>query len=218
MFANGEFIGVAASDTYKFIIFTGPVGPYYPKPVRLLVADKYVRAVPGGVGEAKTAGNYAASLLPAKLAKEQGFDQILWMDGHEFKYIQEAGTMNIFIVIDGVVITPATDGAILKGITRNTIIQILRDKGYTVEERPITIDEVVTAHAEGRLNEMFGTGTAAVVAHVADFTHKGKTYELPAMEDREVGALAKSEINGLRAKTITDTRGWVVPVAAKVTV
>lgn len=218
MFANGEFIGVAPSDTYKFVIFTGPVGPYYPKPVRLLVADEYVRAVPGGVGEAKTAGNYAASLLPAKLAQEQGFDQILWMDGHEFKYIQEAGTMNIFLVIDGKVLTPATDGAILKGITRNTIIEILRDKGYTVEERPITIDEVVEAHKNGTLSEMFGTGTAAVVAHVADFTHKGTTYTLPPLEEREVGAFAKNEINGLRSKTIADTRGWIVPVGSKVNV
>jgi branched-chain amino acid aminotransferase len=216
MFATGEFIGVAPSDTYKFVIFTGPVGPYYPKPIRLLVADKYVRAIPGGVGEAKTSGNYAASLLPAKLATEQGFDQILWMDGYEFKYVQEAGTMNIFFVIDGKVITPATDGAILKGITRDSIIQILRDKGYTVEERPISIDEVIKAYKDGLLEEMFGTGTAAVVAHVADFTAKGETYVLPAIESRKVGELAKNEINGLRSRTIEDTRDWVVPVASKI--
>lgn len=212
MFANGEFIGVAASDTYKFVIFTGPVGPYYPKPVRLLVADKYVRAVPGGVGEAKTAGNYAASLLPAKLANEKGYDQVLWMDAHEFKYVQEAGTMNIFFVIDGKVVTPATDGAILKGITRHSIIQILRDKGYTVEERPLTIDEVIEAHENGVLNEMFGTGTAAVVSHVADFTYKGKTYDLPAIKDRVIATLAKDEIDGLRSGRIVDSRGWIVPV------
>ncbi len=218
MFANGEFIGVAPSDTYKFIIFTGPVGPYYSKPVRLLVADKYVRAVPGGVGEAKAAGNYAASLLPAKQAKEQGYDQILWMDGYEFKYLQEVGTMNIFLVIDGKVITPATDGAILKGITRMCIIEILRDKGYEVEERAITIDEVVAAHENGTLTEMFGAGTAAVVAHVADFTYKGKTYVLPPLAEREVGALAKKEIDGLRSKTIADTRGWIIPVNSKVSV
>lgn len=210
MFANDEFIGVAPAQIYKFIIFTGPVGPYYPKPVRLLVADQYVRAVKGGVGEAKTAGNYAASLLPAKEAREQGYDQVLWMDAHEFKYIQEAGTMNIFFVIDGKVVTPATDGAILKGITRDTIIKVLRAKGYTVEERPLTIDEVTAAHENGTLQECFGTGTAAVVAHVADFTYKGKTYELPPIADREIGALAKDTIDGLRAKTIEDTNGWIV--------
>jgi branched-chain amino acid aminotransferase len=210
MFANDEFIGVAPANKYKFIIFTGPVGPYYPKPVRLLVADKYVRAVRGGVGEAKTAGNYAASLLPAKNAREQGYDQVLWMDAHEFKYIQEAGTMNIFFVIDGKVVTPATDGAILKGITRNTIIKLLREKGYTVEERPLTIDEVVEAHKKGILEECFGTGTAAVVAHVADFTYKGETYKLPAIEDRKIGTLAKETIDGLRAKTIEDDHGWII--------
>ena len=218
IFANGEFIGVAPSDAYKMIIFTGPVGPYYPKPVRLLVADKYVRAVPGGVGEAKAAGNYAASLLPAKEAKDQGYDQILWMDGHEFKYIQEAGTMNIFFVIDGKVVTPATDGAILKGITRDSIITILRDKGYIVEERPLSIDEVVQAHKDGKLQEIFGTGTAAVVAHVADFTYKGETFVLPALEEREVGEIAKKEINGLRSRTIEDTRGWVVEAVSQAAV
>ena len=214
MFANGEFIGVAPSDTYKFVIFTGPVGPYYAKPVRLLVADKYVRAVPGGVGEAKTAGNYAASLLPAKLANQQGFDQILWMDGHEFKYVQEVGTMNIFFVIDGKVVTPSSDGAILKGITKDTIIHILRDKGYIVEERPVTIDEIIAAHKEGLLEEMFGAGTAAVVIHVADFTFKGETFVLPSIDKRKIGDLAKREINGLRSGTIEDTRNWIVPVAS----
>lgn len=212
MFANGEFIGVAPSDTYKFIIFTGPVGPYYPKPVKLLVEEKYVRAVNGGVGEAKTAGNYAASLLPAKLAKEKGYDQVMWMDSKEFKYIQEAGTMNLFFVIDGKVITPATDGAILKGITRRTILTILKEKGYTVEERPISIDEVVEAHKNGLLEEVFGTGTAAVVANVSDFTYKGVQYDLPPIESHKIAHFAKEEINGLRSKTIKDERGWVIPV------
>lgn len=218
MFADGEFIGVQPSDSYKMIIFTGPVGPYYPKPVRLLVEEKYVRAVPGGVGEAKTAGNYAASLLPAKLAKEKGYDQVMWMDGHEFKYVQEVGTMNLFFVIDGVVCTPATDGAILKGITRDCMITILRDKGYTVEERLISIDEVVEAHKKGLLQEVFGAGTAAVVANVSDFTYKGVQYDLPPVEQRVIAPLLKAEINGLRDQTIEDTRGWVVPVASGVPV
>ena len=212
MFANGEFIGVAPSDTYKFIIFTGPVGPYYPKPIRLVVEEKYVRAADGGVGEAKTAGNYAASLLPAKLAKEKGYDQVMWMDANEFKYIQEAGTMNLFFVIDGKVITPATSGSILKGITRASILIILKDKGYTVEERPISIDEVVEAHENGTLEEVFGTGTAAVVANVSDFTYKGVQYDLPPVEDHKIAHLARNEINGLRSREIEDTRGWIVPV------
>ena len=216
MFANGEFIGVAPSDTYKFMIFTGPVGPYYPKPIRLVVEEKYVRAVDGGVGEAKTAGNYAASLLPTKLAIEKGYDQVMWMDAHEFKYIQEAGTMNLFFVIDGKVITPATDGAILKGITRRSILTILKDKGYTVEDRPISIDELVEAHNKGLLQEIFGTGTAAVVANVSDFTYKGVQYDLPPVEEHKIANLARDEINGLRNNTIHDERGWVVPVEGTV--
>ena len=218
MFANGEFIGVAPSDAYKMIIFTGPVGPYYPKPVRLIAEEKYVRAAPGGVGEAKTAGNYAASLLPAKLAKEKGYDQVIWLDGHEFKYVQEVGTMNLFFVIDGKVVTPATDGAILEGITRDTFLHILKAKGYTAEERKISIDEVVAAHQNGTLQEIFGAGTAAVVANVSDFTYKGVQYDLPPVAEHKVASMLREEINGLRNGTIEDTFGWIIPVEAPVTV
>jgi branched-chain amino acid aminotransferase len=218
MFATDEFIGVRPSETYKFIIFTGPVGPYYSRPVNLWVEQKYVRAFEGGTGEAKAAGNYAASLLPARLAMERGYDQVMWMDGHEFKYIEEVGTMNIFFVIDGKVITPATTGAILKGITRDSILTILREKGYEVEERLISIDEVVEAHRAGKLQEVFGTGTAAVVAHIAKIGYGETELILPPMEDREVGILAKKEIDGLRSGKIKDTHGWVVPVKTEETV
>ena len=212
MFANGNFIGVAPSNQYKYIIFCGPVGPYYPKPVNLIVENRYVRAAQGGVGEAKVAGNYAASLLPAKVAKEKGYDQVMWMDAKEFKYIQEAGTMNLFFVIDGVVVTPQTDGCILKGITRDSIITILKDKGYKVEQRKIAIDELVEAYKAGKLQEAFGTGTAAVVAHVASITYDELQMEFPDVDDKNIGAIAKREINGLRDGTIVDERGWVVPV------
>ncbi len=216
MFANDEFIGVQPGQTYKMIIFTGPVGPYYPKPVRLLVEEKYVRAVEGGVGEAKTAGNYAASLLPAKLAKQKGYDQVVWMDAHEFKYVQEVGTMNLFFVIDGKVVTPKPTGAILKGITRDGFMTILKDKGIPAEERDISIDEIVEAHKAGKLEEIFGAGTAAVVAHVADITYRDLTMDLPPIEDRKIGPMLKVEIDGLRAGTIEDTRGWIVPVKSPV--
>ncbi len=218
MFGNGETIGVKASDTYKFIIFTGPVGPYYSKPVRLWVESEYVRAAKGGIGEAKASGNYAASLLPAQKAKAAGYDQILWLDASEFKYVQEVGTMNIFFVIDGKVITPITDGAILKGITRDTVMTILRAKGYEVEERLIEIDEIVQAHKAGTLTEVFGTGTAAVISHVADITYGEHEMVLPPMEERKVGALAKAEIEGLRNGTIADTRDWIVPAKQMVKV
>ena len=216
MFAVGEFIGIQASDKYQLIIFTGPVGPYYSKPVRLVVEEHYVRAAKGGVGEAKAAGNYAASLLPAKKAKAAGYDQILWLDAKEHKYVQEVGTMNLFFVIDGKIITPATDGAILKGITRDSIMRIFREKGYEVEERLISIDEVAEAYKEGKLEEVFGSGTAAVVAHVSDITYRDLCMELPPVSERKFGALAKAEIEGLRDGTIEDTYGWVVPVKTAV--
>jgi branched-chain amino acid aminotransferase len=218
MFANGEFLGVRPSDSYKFIIFTGPVGPYYPKPVSLLAETKYIRAAEGGIGEAKAAGNYSASLLPAREAIEKGYDQILWLDAKEFKYIQEVGTMNIFFVIDGKVITPAAGGTILKGITRDTVVKLLNREGYEVEERPITIDEVAEAHKNGTLQECFGTGTAAVVAHVHMISYNGEDMDLPAMETRKVGIFVKDTIDGLRNGTIEDKEGWVVPVKALETV
>ena len=213
MFATDEAIGVRPSDTYKFIICTLPVGPYYPKPVKLKAEETYIRAAQGGVGEAKTAGNYAASLYPAKLAKEEGYDQIMWLDAKEFKYVQEVGTMNIFFVIGDEVITPSTTGTILKGITRKTIIEILKDEGYKVSERQITIDEVVEADKKGELKEVFGTGTAAVIAVVDEIKYRDHVMHLNP-EDFKVAKLAKSTINGLRNKTIEDKRGWVVEAGA----
>jgi len=215
MFATDEAIGVRPSDTYKFIICTLPVGPYYPKPVKLKAEETYIRAAEGGVGEAKTAGNYAASLYPAKLAKEEGYDQIMWLDAVEFKYVQEVGTMNIFFVIGDEVITPATTGTILKGITRKTIIEILKDEGYKVSERQISIDEVVEASKNGSLKEVFGTGTAAVIAVVDEIKYRDTIMKLNP-DDFEVAKLAKSTINGLRNKTIADTKGWVVEAGAPV--
>lgn len=216
MFATDPFIGVRPSHTYRFIIFTCPVGPYYPKPVSLYADTTFVRAIKGGTGEAKAAGNYAAALLPAQKAQAKGFDQVMWLDGVEHKYIQEVGTMNIMFVIDGKIITPEPDGAILRGITKNSVLTILKDKGYEVEERPISIDEVIEAHQAGKLQEVFGTGTAAVVAHVSEIQYQDTNISLPPMEDRKIGSMIKSEIDGLRAGTVEDTRGWVIPVKAMI--
>ena len=216
MIATDEAIGVRPSDTYKFIICMLPVGPYYSKPVKLKVETTYIRAAIGGVGEAKTAGNYAASLYPAKLAKAEGYDQIMWLDAKEFKYIQEVGTMNIFFNIDGEIITPATDGAILKGITRKSIIEILRAEGYQVIERKITIDEVVAADKNGKLREVFGTGTAAVIAEVAKIKYNDTIIELNPNK-YVTSKLAKSIINGLRSRKIEDKFGWIVEAQSAVT-
>ncbi|MEM9526397.1 MAG: branched-chain amino acid aminotransferase [Bacteroidota bacterium] len=210
MFATDEFIGVRPGASYRFCIFTAPVGPYYAKPVRLLVEQEYVRAVPGGTGEAKAAGNYAASLLPAYLAQQKGFDQVLWMGGPNMTQVQEVGTMNVFFVIDGEVITPATDGAILKGLTRKNFITILRDQGYKVTERVIEIDEIVAAYDAGTLQEMFGAGTAAVVSHVAELQYKDKLMTLPDVAGRKVGPMLKRYIDGLRAGTVEDKFNWLV--------
>lgn len=212
MFATGEFFGVRPSDTYRLLIFTGPVGPYYPKPVSLIAAQNYVRAAMGGVGEVKAAGNYGAALLPGQLALKEGYDQVLWLDAKEFKYAQEVGTMNIFFVIDGKVITPSTVGTILKGITRESIIQLLSDKGIPVEERMISIAEIQEAHHQGKLQEAFGSGTAAVISHVDRIKYKDDIMVLPSMEDRYIGEMIKTEINGIRSGRLEDKFGWMVNV------
>lgn len=216
MFATDEFIGVRPSDNYRFMIITGPTGPYYAKPVRLWVEQKYVRAVPGGTGEAKAAGNYGGSLLPAFEAKKRGFDQLMWMGGPNMREIQEVGTMNIFFVIGDEVITPATDGAILKGITRDSFLKILEKEGYKVSARKITIDDVLAARSNGTLKECFGAGTAAVVSHVELIQFGEDLIELPSVEDRPVANFLKDYIDGLRSGRIADTFEWVEPIEVSV--
>ncbi len=218
MFARDEILGVKVSKTYTFIIFTGPVGPYYPKPVRLKVEKKYIRAAKGGVGEAKAAGNYGASMYPAYLAQQQGFDQILWLDAQHHEFIQEVGTMNIFFRINDTILTPETDGCILHGITRDSIIQILKKENVNLEIRPISIHEIVKAHNDGSLKEIFGCGTAAVVAYVSDFTIDDKTYKLPSQESGDnMAKYLKEKINGIRSGLYPDLYDWQVPVASPVT-
>lgn len=216
MIALDEFIGVKPSKTYRFFIFTCPVGPYYSQPVKLLAEKKFIRAAEGGTGFAKFAGNYAASLLPAEQAQTKGYDQVLWLDAKEHKYIQECGTMNIMFVIDGKVVTPPLYDTILDGITRLSAIQILKDAGYEVAEEPITIDDVVVAHKNGKLEEAFGVGTAAVVSHVSTIAYEDLVMELPPVEERKVGEFIKSNINGLRTGRVKDTHGWIVPARSKV--
>jgi branched-chain amino acid aminotransferase len=212
MYATDESLGVRPSDNYRFMIITGPVGPYYAKPVTLWAETEYIRAAKGGTGEAKSAGNYAGALLPTKLANERGYDQILWLDAEEHKYVQEAGTMNLMFVIDGKVITAPTDGTILRGITRNTMLILLRDNGYIVEERPLSMDEIVAAYHAGTLQEVFGCGTAAVVSHVSEVTHGDLKMVLPSIESRKVGIWLKKQIDKMRTGEIADKYGWVEPV------
>src|SRR5579863_9157740 len=175
--ASEPFLGVRAAKSYTYFLILSPVGPYYAEginPVKILAADEYVRAVPGGLGAAKTAANYAASLYGAEVAKKAGYTQVLWLDGVQHKYLDEVGTMNIMVKIGDEVVTPALNGAILAGVTRDSILTLMRDWGLKVSERAISIDEVVEASKNGTLAEMWGTGTAAVVSPVGELGYKGQ--------------------------------------------
>lgn len=217
MIATDEYIGVRASDTYKFIIFCLPVGPYYDKPVSLLAEKTYTRAATGGVGEAKTAGNYAASLYPAQMAKKKGFDQVMWLDANEFKYVQEVGTMNIFFVFKDEIVTPAAGGTILRGITRKSIIEMLRKDGENVVERPLSIDEIVERYNKGELVEVFGSGTAAVIANVHKIHIDGTDYDFDS-DNWTLSTDIKNRINSIRIGEAPDEFGWIVPVEEEVAV
>ena len=213
MFATDECVGIKPAEKFRFVIFASPVGPYYPKPVKVLVADKYVRAFKGGVGNVKAAGNYAATLKAVQEANIQGYDQVLWMDGVEFKYIHEIGTMNVFFVIDGRVVTPTLDEeAILHGITRDSVISILKEKNIPVEERRLSIEEVHQAYLEEKLDDAFGTGTAATIAHISDIGYLGDNMELPVVENRFISNMLKRELRDIKLGRIADQHGWMEQV------
>lgn len=209
MFATDEYVGIKPSDHYKFVIFTCPVQTYYDHPVKVLIADKYVRAFPGGTGEAKAAGNYAATMYPVTQARQQGFDQILWVDGIEFKHFQEIGTMNVFFVIGDRVITPALNGTILRGITRDSVITLFKEKGVVVEERDITIDEVLAAYSNGTLKDAFGTGTAATISHISHIGYKGEILQLPSIESRTMSFDIKNRMDDIKFSRAEDLYGWM---------
>ncbi|GGK09999.1 branched-chain-amino-acid aminotransferase 2 [Yeosuana aromativorans] len=210
MYADEPFIGMRAATHYKFIIIASPSGPIYNKRIKLYAETEYVRAVKGGTGEAKAAGNYAAAILPTEIAKSKGYDQVLWLDAHEFKYIQEAGTMNVFFRINDEFITPSLDGAILNGISRLSTIELLRDKGYKVTERLVSMDEIIEASNNGTLQEAFGCGTAVGVAMIEEIGYRNQTIHVS--KDNPVGKMVMETIVGLRAATIEDKYGWIVSV------
>lgn len=212
MFANDEYIGIRISDNYRFVIFTCPVGPYYSKPVKVFIEDHYVRAFKGGTGDAKAAGNYGATLYPLKHAKKAGYDQIMWTDGVAHKYIQEIGTMNVFFVIDDQVITPNLDGTILEGTTRASLIQLFKDRGQEVVERQISVDEVRQAHFDGKLQDAFGSGTAATVIPISHFGTKDEMLELPAPEDRHWSNLIKKDLIDYKRGVVEDRHNWLVKI------
>ena len=192
MFATDELVGIKPADNYKFIIITSPVGMYYSEPVRVLVEEHYTRAALGGVGRAKAAGNYAASLYPASIAKEKGFHQLLWTDSVEHKYIEESGTMNVVFEMDGKLITPSEDSdTILRGITKRTVLEIARSWGVEVEERKISVGELVEGLKTNRIKDAFGAGTAATIAHFSVIGVGDEVYELPPIESRSLSLRIK---------------------------
>lgn len=210
MFAVDEYIGVKPAEKFVFMIITSPAGPYYAKPVSIYVEENYVRAFPGGIGFTKAAGNYGASMYPTMKIKEKGFDQILWMDGIEHKYVQEIGTMNVFFVIGDKVITPETSETILEGVSRDSTIKLLREHGVTVEERNLSIDEIVEAHKNGSFKEAFGTGTAASIAPIAKLTYRDIVMDLPPVEEWKYGNWVKKELGNIRHGRTADTHGWML--------
>lgn len=210
MYADEAFIGMRAATRYKFIIMASPSNPIYNKRIRLYAETNYIRAAHGGTGEAKAAGNYAAAILPTEDAKARGYDQVLWLDAQHFKTIQEVGTMNIFFKIGGKIITPNLDGSILAGITRMSVIELLRHKGYEVIERSITIDEIIEASNKGTLEEAFGTGTAVGIAMIQDIGYKDTTIHVS--DESPVGQMILDTLNGVRAGVVPDELNWMIKV------
>ena len=211
LFATDDFIGIKPSDNYKFVIFTCPVGAYYSQPVNVKIEEYYTRAAEGGVGRAKTAGNYAASLYPAKLAQAEGFHQLVWTDAKEHKYIEESGTMNVVFEIDGKLITPSEDSdTILRGVTKRSVVEIAQSWGVPVEERKVTVEEVVNAAREGRLTDAFGAGTAATIAPIAKIGFRDELFELPGLETRTTSEKIKQYLTDLKSGAIEDEFKWML--------
>ncbi len=211
MFSSDELIGVRPSDNYKFMIILSPTGPYYTAPMRIYVEEKYTRAAPGGVGYAKAAGNYGASMMVTAEAKKKGFDQVLWTDAFEHKYVQEIGTMNVFFVLKDRVLTPPLSDAILDGITRASTIQVLKDMDIAVEEKPVNIDDMIKAFDSGELIEVFGTGTAATISPIRELTYKQKILSFNTSE-WTVSPEVKRKLTAIREGKETDSHGWMYKI------
>ncbi len=211
IFASGKGFHASPADEYTFIIACAPSGAYFSGKVRVLIEEKYSRSANGGVGYAKTGGNYAGQFYPTQLAKEQGYQQVIWTDDHAHEYIEEAGAMNIFIRINDTLITGPTSDRILDGITRKSIIAIAEEEGIKVAVRKISVTEVVQAAKDGNLKEMFGAGTAAVISPIAGFGYKGTDYDLPELNET-YAAMLKKRITDIQYNRSEDAHGWRMKV------
>lgn len=213
MFASDVYLGVRPSLNYRFMIIMSPAGKYYSTPPKVKVETEFIRAAPGGVGFAKCAGNYAASLYPAKLAQQQGYTQLLWTDALEHKYFEESGTMNVMFIINGKLVTPAVSSTILKGITRDSLLQLANSLGIEVEERRVSVEEIIKGIQDGSVTEIFGAGTAVVVSPFSAIGYDGADYTLPAITDASISSKLKNALNDIRTGKVEDTFGWVWKVA-----
>jgi branched-chain amino acid aminotransferase len=212
MFSSDPVIGVKPSDSYKFMILLSPAGPYYNAPIRIYVEEKFVRAAPGGVGYAKAAGNYGASMYATAEAKKLGYDQVLWTDAIEHKYVQEIGTMNVFFIIGDTAVTPSLEeGTILSGVTRDSAMTLLKDMGFRVEERRISVDDLIAAHKAGVLYEVFGTGTAATITQIKELRYKDYVMNFDVENSRTAPQLKKM-LTEIREGKVADKYGWMYKI------
>jgi len=213
MVATDEFLGVRTALSYRFAIICCPVGQYYGEPIRVKVEKHFSRVADGGIGNAKAAGNYAGSLYPTALAQKEGFHQLLWTDAATHTYFEESGTMNVMFLIGNTLITPAIGSTILKGVTRDSVLTLAKEKGYKVEERKVTVVEIMDALKTGHLNDAFGAGTAATIAPIAMIQHEGIDYQLPELKDRPFAAGILKDLTDIRTGAVPDRFGWMLKVS-----
>ncbi len=208
VFASEERFGVKVADEYKFIIFGGPVGPYYSAPLKVKVEDRYIRAAHGGTGFAKCSGNYGGAFYPTSLARKEGFDQVIWTDGSPELNMEESGTMNVMFLLNNILVTPPISDSILDGVTRDSFITLAKEMGYKVEERKVSAKELIAGFENGTFKEAFGTGTAAVVAPIQTISIKGTNYKLPEVKDDNVSLKIKQRLLEIRMGLKPDTNKW----------
>ncbi len=212
MIATDMLLGVRPSETYKFIIILSPTGPYFAAPMKISVEERYTRAAPGGVGFSKNAGNYGGSMMAAKQANKSGYDQVLWTDAFEHKWLQEVGMMNVFFLINGVAVTPSLEeGTILQGVTRDSVATLLQEAGIKVEERRISIDELIAAHKAGQLQEVFGTGTAATISFIKELKYKDYVMQFD-VDSWKIAPSIRQQLNDIRDSKVADTHNWMFKI------
>lgn len=212
LISTDEALGVKVSDTFKFIIICCPAGKYYADPIKVLIEKNYIRAVEGGIGYVKAAGNYGRSLYPTKLAQQKGYQQVIWTDGKTHSFVEESGTMNLMFVMNNTLVTPAIGDTILDGITRRSVLALAKNWGMKIEERKISIAEIIEAHTNGTLTEVFGVGTAATIAQIIGIGYDDKDYMLPAVETRQFSNKVDETLRNIRKGKVEDKFGWMYAI------